>query len=208
MGGCATVLATVGGCVFVSKENVRVTRALPLRGVSSYPDVLSARNTGGGEIQLTAPSWRDERHSSYSPRRAGIAQSPAAFMGRSLHGSRWLALLCLALARRAATLQVTASREARSARCLVRPPRHSMMAIRPPQFGQKEYWDEQYKQEKSFSWYTGWADLRPFWEEVIAPATAHRRHSVTPASHQRHTTCATCAGVPKQDGASAGAGCR
>ena len=93
-----------------------------------------------------------------------------------------------------------------------------MMAIRPPQFGQKEYWDEQYKQEKSFSWYTGWADLRPFWEEVIAPPTtaprtsvtaSHQRHtSVTPASHQRHTTCATCAGVPKQDGASAGAGCR
>ena len=88
------------------------------------------------------------------------------------------------------------------------------MAIRPPQFGQKEYWDEQYKQEKSFSWYTGWADLRPFWEEVIAPPTtaprtASQRHtSVTPASHQRHTTCATCAGVPKQDGASAGAGCR
>ena len=86
-----------------------------------------------------------------------------------------------------------------------------MMAIRPPQFGQKEYWDEQYKQEKSFSWYTGWPDLRPFWEEVIAPPTTralHQRHSVTPASHQRHTTCATCAGVPKQDGASAGAGCR
>ena len=41
-----------------------------------------------------------------------------------------------------------------------------MMAIRPPQFGRQEYWDEQYKQEKSFSWYTGWADLRPFWEEV------------------------------------------
>ena len=40
------------------------------------------------------------------------------------------------------------------------------MAIRPPQFGRQEYWDEQYKQEKSFSWYTGWADLRPFWEEV------------------------------------------
>ena len=69
-----------------------------------------------------------------------------------------------------------------------------MMAIRPPQFGQKEYWDEQYKQEKSFSWYTGWADLRPFWEEVIAPPTtaprtASQRHtSVTPASHQRHTS--------------------
>ena len=66
-----------------------------------------------------------------------------------------------------------------------------MMAIRPPQFGQKEYWDEQYKQEKSFSWYTGWPDLRPFWEEVIAPPTTralHQRHSVTPASHQRHTS--------------------
>ena len=62
-----------------------------------------------------------------------------------------------------------------------------MMAIRPPQFGQKEYWDEQYKQEKSFSWYTGWADLRPFWEEVIAPPTTAPRTSVT-ASHQRHTS--------------------
>ena len=85
-----------------------------------------------------------------------------------------------------------------------------MMATRPPQFGQKEYWDEQYKQEKSFSWYTGWADLRPFWEEVIAPPTKYAPRTSVTASHQRHTsvTCATCAGVPGQDGASASAGCR
>jgi SAM-dependent methyltransferase len=48
-----------------------------------------------------------------------------------------------------------------------------MMAIRPPQFGRQEYWDEQYKQEKSFSWYTGWADLRPFWEELCPDRAAH-----------------------------------
>ena len=60
MGGrlCATVLATVGG-VFVSKENVRVTRALPLGGVSSYLDVFARVNLASprppreGEIQLT-----------------------------------------------------------------------------------------------------------------------------------------------------------
>ena len=48
-----------------------------------------------------------------------------------------------------------------------------MMAIRPPQFGRQEYWDEQYRQEKSFSWYTGWADLKPFWEELCPDRTAH-----------------------------------
>ena len=47
------------------------------------------------------------------------------------------------------------------------------MAIRPPQFGRQEYWNEQYKQEKSFSWYTGWADLRPFWEELCPDKAAH-----------------------------------
>ena len=75
------------------------------------------------------------------------------------------ALLCLALARRAAALQQLAtacSRVTQRSRTAVR----LDMPVRPPQFGRQEYWDDQYRQEKNFSWYTGWEDLRPFWEEL------------------------------------------
>jgi len=96
---CATVLATVGG-VFVSKENVRVTRALPLGGVSSYLDVFAhvhLRAREGGEIQLTARRpGGNERALRGPPRRAGIAQS----QGR-VHGPfhAWLTMACAPLSR-------------------------------------------------------------------------------------------------------------
>jgi SAM-dependent methyltransferase len=36
-----------------------------------------------------------------------------------------------------------------------------------PQFGRQEYWNKFYRENPSFSWYTGWPDLEPFLQELI-----------------------------------------
>ena len=44
--------------------------------------------------------------------------------------------------------------------------------VETPQFGQQKYWDAQYREENSFSWYTGWNDLRPIWEDLVPDTDA------------------------------------
>ena len=120
-------------------------------------------------------------------------------------GSRLLVVLCLTLTRHAATLQLATAgnRGARGVWCAARAhvtavrPRHITMAVQPPQFGRRQYWDDQYRQETNFSWYTGWEDvsghpfepgtsgllscltptlcpaqLQPFWEELVPDKAA------------------------------------
>ena len=33
--------------------------------------------------------------------------------------------------------------------------------------GRLSFWDDTYAAEESFSWYCGWQDMRPFWEELV-----------------------------------------
>lgn len=38
----------------------------------------------------------------------------------------------------------------------------------PPTFGRLEFWDDGYRDgAEQFSWYCGWDDLAPFWEELV-----------------------------------------
>jgi len=34
-------------------------------------------------------------------------------------------------------------------------------------YGRKEYWNEAYKEEEEFSWYSGWSDIEPFFTELV-----------------------------------------
>jgi len=46
------------------------------------------------------------------------------------------------------------------------------MATAPPAFGRMQYWDDRYREEEAFSWYTGWPELRPFWAQLVPDAAA------------------------------------
>lgn len=40
-------------------------------------------------------------------------------------------------------------------------------------FGRREYWNEFYKSEEEFSWYTGWEDLEPFVRDLVPCEKSH-----------------------------------
>ena len=177
--------------VFVSKENVRVTRALPLGGVSSYPDVLSTRAAGGGDIQLTARGPGGTSGTTRAPRRAGIAQS----QGR-VHGPfhAWLTMACAPLSRAGSASSHTPGHcqpgsSQRSVPCEASKAQHDG-------YPTTAVWSEgvlgravQAGEELLVVHRLGGpASLLGGGDRTTHNRASHQRHSVTPASHQRHTS--------------------
>lgn len=40
-------------------------------------------------------------------------------------------------------------------------------------FGRRDYWNDLYKSQDAFSWYTTWNDLEPFWRDLCPSQAAH-----------------------------------
>lgn len=49
-------------------------------------------------------------------------------------------------------------------------------------FGKKSYWDDMYngvgdRPSKSYSWYCGWSELKPFWDMIVDPTEQQQQQS-------------------------------